>query len=59
NRSYQDVAPGTPVALIGSAGLLEIAVRDGSAERELGIKVGDEVTWHRRTGAGRIRDPDA
>jgi S-adenosyl-L-methionine hydrolase (adenosine-forming) len=42
-RTYWDVAPGKPLALIGSAGLLEIAVRDGSAARDLKLKVGDEV----------------
>ena len=42
-RTYGDVAPGKPLALIGSSGLLEIAVRDGSAERDLRVKVGDEV----------------
>jgi len=42
-RTYWDVAPGKPLALIGSSGLLEIAVRDGSAATELGVKVGDEV----------------
>jgi S-adenosyl-L-methionine hydrolase (adenosine-forming) len=42
-RTYWDVAPGKPLALVGSSGLLEIAVRDGSAERELRVKVGDEV----------------
>jgi len=42
-RTYWDVAPGKPLALIGSSGLLEIAVRDGSAAEQLGLKVGDEV----------------
>jgi S-adenosylmethionine hydrolase len=42
-RTYWDVAPGKPLALIGSAGLLEIAIRDGSAEKDLRLKVGDEV----------------
>ena len=42
-RTYWDVAPGKPLALIGSSGLLEVAVRDGSAAQELGIRVGDEV----------------
>ena len=42
-RTYWDVAPGKPLALIGSSGLLEVAVRDGSAAEELGLKVGDEV----------------
>ena len=43
-RTYADVPPGTPLALIGSSGLLEIAVRDGSAAEQLGLKVGDVVT---------------
>ncbi len=42
-RTYWDVAPGKPLALIGSSGLLEIAVRDGSAAQSLRLKVGDEV----------------
>ncbi|HEY2589712.1 MAG TPA: SAM-dependent chlorinase/fluorinase [Tepidisphaeraceae bacterium] len=42
-RTYQDVAPGEPLALIGSSGLLEIAVRDGAAKELLNLKVGDEV----------------
>ena len=42
-RTYWDVAPGKPLALIGSSGLLEIAVRDGSAAQDLGLSVGDEV----------------
>jgi S-adenosylmethionine hydrolase len=42
-RTYWDVAPGKPIALIGSSGLLEIAVRDGSAAQSLAIQVGDEV----------------
>lgn len=43
-RTYWDVAPGEPLALIGSSGLLEIAVRDGSAAEQLKLKVGDEVS---------------
>ena len=42
-RTYWDVAPGKPLALVGSSGLLEIAVRDGSAAEELKLTVGDEV----------------
>ncbi|CAN5476244.1 SAM-dependent chlorinase/fluorinase [soil metagenome] len=42
-RTYSDVAPGEAVALIGSSGLLELAVRDGSAAQALRISVGDEV----------------
>lgn len=43
-RTYWDAAPGEPLALIGSSGLLEIAVRDGSAAEALQLRVGDEVT---------------
>jgi S-adenosylmethionine hydrolase len=42
-RTYWDVPPGKPLALIGSSGLLEVAVRDGSAAQELNARVGDEV----------------
>ncbi len=43
-RTYHDVAPGKPLALIGSSGLLEVAVRDGAAAERLKIKVGDSVS---------------
>jgi hypothetical protein len=42
-KTYCDVPPGEPLALIGSSGLLEIAVRDGSAAKSLRLKVGDKV----------------
>ena len=42
-RTYGDVATGEVVALVGSSGLVEIAVRDGSATEELGAKRGDSV----------------
>jgi S-adenosyl-L-methionine hydrolase (adenosine-forming) len=42
-RSYTDVAIGEVVALVGSSGLVEIAVRDGSAARSLGVARGDAV----------------
>jgi S-adenosyl-L-methionine hydrolase (adenosine-forming) len=47
-KTYWDVAPGKPLALIGSSGLLEIAVRDGSAASQLRLKVGDEVSMTER-----------
>ena len=43
-RVYADAAPGEPLALVGSSGLLEIAVRDGSAAALLGIVRGAPVT---------------
>lgn len=42
-RTYQDVGPGEPLALVGSSGLLEVAVNRGSAADVLGIKVGDGI----------------
>jgi S-adenosylmethionine hydrolase len=42
-KTYGDVGIGEPLALIGSSGLLEIAVRDGSAAAELNLRVGDDV----------------
>ena len=42
--SYSDVPVGAPLALFGSSGHLEIAVRNGNAQKELGLKVGDAVT---------------
>jgi S-adenosyl-L-methionine hydrolase (adenosine-forming) len=42
-RTYFDAAPGSPLALFGSSGLVEIAVRDGSAAKQLGLRVGDAV----------------
>lgn len=42
-RVYADVAPGEAVALVGSSGLLEVAVRDGSAARTLGLVRGTQV----------------
>jgi S-adenosylmethionine hydrolase len=42
-RTYADVAPGALLALTGSSGLVEIAQRDGSAARELGLVRGAPV----------------
>lgn len=42
-RTYGDAEPGVPLALIGSSGLVEIAVRDGSAAAHLGLQRGSEV----------------
>lgn len=46
-RTYSQVASGTLVALIGSGGFLEVAVRDGSAARRLGLAVGAPVIVRR------------
>jgi S-adenosylmethionine hydrolase len=42
-RTYADAASGAPLALVGSSGLVEIAVRDGSAAVQLGLGRGSEV----------------
>lgn len=42
--TYPDVAPGTLVAIVGSSGLVEIALRDGHAAQSLGAEVGAPVT---------------
>lgn len=44
NRTYGDVKTGEPVALVGSSGLVELAVRDGSARDALRLDRGDRVT---------------
>lgn len=41
--TYGDAAPGTLVAMVGSSGLVEIALRDGDAAQALGAEVGAPV----------------
>ncbi len=43
STTYSDVPGGQLLALIGSAGTLELAVREGSAARMLGIGIGEPV----------------
>ncbi|MDA0365860.1 MAG: SAM-dependent chlorinase/fluorinase [Chloroflexi bacterium] len=42
-RTYADVAVDAPCALIGSTGLIEVAVNQGSAAERFGIRRGDQV----------------
>jgi S-adenosylmethionine hydrolase len=42
-RTYADAAEGEPMALVGSSGLVEIAVRDGNAAERLGLRRGSGV----------------
>lgn len=42
-RTYADAAPGEAVALVGSSGLIEVAVVEGSAAGRLGLAVGHAV----------------
>jgi S-adenosylmethionine hydrolase len=43
--TYASAEPGHLLALIGSEGELEIAIRDGSAAARLDAKTGEQVTW--------------
>lgn len=43
-RTYGDAAPGTPVVLVGSQGLVEVAVVTGRADERLGCGVGAAVS---------------
>lgn len=42
-RTYAEGQPGRPLALIGSHGRLEIALREDSAASRLGLRIGDVV----------------
>jgi S-adenosylmethionine hydrolase len=42
-RTYAEVETGMPLALVGSSGHLEVAVRDGSAAEVRDLHLGDEV----------------
>jgi len=42
-RTYAEVAAEMPVAVVGSSGLIEVAVRDGNASRTLGLERGSRV----------------
>ena len=44
-RTYGDVPSGAPIALVGSTGLIEVAVRDGSAARVLHLTRGTTVVF--------------
>jgi len=48
-RTYADVAIGAPVAVVGSTGFVEIAVRNGSAADALSLARGTRVTLRQRT----------
>jgi S-adenosylmethionine hydrolase len=43
-RTYLDGAREEPIALVNSSGMLELAVREGSAARRLNARAGDPVT---------------
>ncbi|HUN59838.1 MAG TPA: SAM-dependent chlorinase/fluorinase [Candidatus Binataceae bacterium] len=43
-KSYGDAAPGAPLATFGSFGLLELAIRDGSAAAHFAAAIGTRVS---------------
>ncbi len=42
-RTYAEVGEGEPIALVGSSGFVEVAVRNGSAADQLTLRRGDQV----------------
>ena len=50
-RSYAEVGPGEPLAVVGSTGLIEIAVRDGNGAKALGLDRGSRVVLRQVTRA--------
>ncbi len=45
-RTYEDAAPGELVALVGSSGFIEIAVREGNAAAEVPIRRGQHAVLY-------------
>lgn len=43
SKTFSSVKKGEPVVLIGGSGLLEIAIREGNAAQEIGVRLGDPV----------------
>jgi S-adenosyl-L-methionine hydrolase (adenosine-forming) len=56
--SYADVAPGAPLAVVGSWDQVEVAVRNGSAARELDAGVGTPVLVRTRGKVMRSQDEE-
>lgn len=42
-RTYMDVKRGEPLALIGSAGFLEISINQGNAQKYFKVKIGNKI----------------
>jgi S-adenosylmethionine hydrolase len=59
SKAYQEVDAGSPVVVINSSGLLEIAVNRGNAAKALGLKIGSTVALrtHREIVAGKFSQP--
>jgi S-adenosylmethionine hydrolase len=57
--AYVDAERGALLAIVGSTGRIELSVRDGSAARELGARVGTPVVVRSAGRSGQARDGDA
>jgi hypothetical protein len=44
-RTYADVLVGAPLAIVGSSGLIEVAVREGNGARHFGLTRGSKVVF--------------
>lgn len=53
SKTYLDVAPGEPLALLGSAGFLEISVNQGNAQKHFRFDKGNKVIIKSHPGAIR------
>lgn len=49
-RTYSDTAEGKPVLLVGSYGLLELAINKANAAKRFHLSPGDRLTFRRRLG---------
>ncbi len=52
-KGYWEVEKGDPIALIGSEGLLELAVREGNAQKVLKVERGDSIRVQLNGGVER------
>jgi len=43
SNSYAEVKIGEPLAIFGSSNFLEIAIRNGNAQRKLSLNIGDKI----------------
>jgi len=56
-RTYSDTAEGRPVLLVGSYGLLEVAINKGNAARRFHLSADDKLIFRRRLGYRSQRVP--
>ena len=49
-RTYSDTAEGKPILLVGSYGLLELAINKANAAKKYHLSIGDRITFRHRLG---------